>query len=555
MRSLKWIRAVAGTTAVVLVGALLAFNVTRDVSPKTDLIAGTDFTVTSAIKASPACSGGNVTLFPGLNRCLVYTVTNPLSDPVTVDSLTLSMDPAFSQPPSCPSSNLDLTNAGFSGSVVVPANGSTTVNASIKLSNTGSNQNACKNVTFHFLYSGHATYTHVYGTSTALTSSANPSSPAQTVTFTATVSPVGTPPSGPTGSVVFKDGSSTIACLSGSTSFNGSTATCKYAPTASGAHPISAVYSNSDGNFSGSTSNTVTQTVSAWATSSSLVSSLNPSVYGNSVTFTDTVTSAGGTPAGNVTFYDGAATLGTTSLNASGKAMFTTTTLTPGSHSIKAVYAGNGTYASGTSNTVSQVVNYTSTITGNQNGGLTVESGQAVNVTSTGKLNGGATVKSGGILFFNGGTANGGITVQSGGSLFVSGGSINGGITSTGAKDFTICGASINGGVSSSGATGFVLIGDGGDDGAPGCAANIISGNVTLTNNSASVELGGNTINGTVSLTGTTGTPPPPRPAKPQIEANKINGTLTCSGNNPAPTNDGKPNTGSGSRTGQCAGF
>lgn len=559
VRSLKRIRGMAGTTVVVLVGALLVFNVAQrviDPAPKTSLVAGADFVITGVVKAS-SCTGDPAPLYPGVSRCLVYTVDNQLTDPITVDALSLAMDPAFAEPAGCPSSNLDLTLTGFGGNLTVPAQTKGTVNETISLRNSGSDQYLCKNVQFHFRYSGHATYTHVYATNRSLVSSGSTSTLGQTVTFTATVTATGTPPNGPTGSVAFKDGATTIACESGSTTFNAGSATCKYTMNTTGTHLITAIYSNSDGNFTSGSSNIVSQQVNLKPTSSSLVSSLNPSVYGNNVSFTDTVTStAGGTPAGSITFMDGATTLGTGTLNGSGQAIYATTALSPGTHSITAVYAGNATYATSTSNTVPQVVNYSSTVSGSQNGGLVVGAGQAVNVTSAGKLNGGATVKSGGILFFNGGTANGGITVESGGSLYLNGGTINGGISATGAKALTVCGASsINGGLSSSGATGFVMIGDAGDDGSPACAANTFSGNVTLTNNTAGVELGGNTINGTVTLTGNTVVGVVGENAKPEVEANKINGTLACSSNTPAPWTDGKPNTGSGSRTGQCAGF
>jgi hypothetical protein len=38
-----------------------------------------------------------------------------------------------------------------------------------------------------------------------------------------------------------------------------------------------------------------------------------------------------------------------------------------------------------------------------------------------------------------------------------------------------------------------------------------------------------------------------------EIEANLVVGMLACSGNTPPPTNDGRPNTVIGIRTGQCA--
>jgi hypothetical protein len=97
------------------------------------------------------------------------------------------------------------------------------------------------------------------------------------------------------------------------------------------------------------------------------------------------------------------------------------------------------------------------------------------------------------------------------------------------------------------GSTGFVLIGD---DGAPGCGTSTISGPVTLTGNTAGIQLGGNTIHGPVTLTGNSG-----GTAAPGVEANQISGPLACSGNTPAPTDHSQPNTVSGPASGQCAGL
>jgi hypothetical protein len=92
-------------------------------------------------------------------------------------------------------------------------------------------------------------------------------------------------------------------------------------------------------------------------TSTSLSSSLNPSIFGQSVTFTATVkSSTTGTPSGTVTFKDGTTTLGAVALS-SGIAKFTTSTLTVGTHSITAVYGGDATFLPSTSAVLSQVVN------------------------------------------------------------------------------------------------------------------------------------------------------------------------------------------------------
>src|SRR5262249_27622306 len=93
-------------------------------------------------------------------------------------------------------------------------------------------------------------------TSTALTSSLNPSSGGQAVTLTATVSPVAPATGTPTGTVTFRDGTvaigtGTLAAVSASISVTFTTA---------GAHSLTAVY-NGDADFLGSTSAAVTQTV------------------------------------------------------------------------------------------------------------------------------------------------------------------------------------------------------------------------------------------------------------------------------------------------------
>ena len=107
-------------------------------------------------------------------------------------------------------------------------------------------------------------------------------------------------------------------------------------------------------------------TVSTGGASTSVVtSSGSPSTYGNSVTFTNTVTGSGGdgsAPSGTVTFYDGVTPIGTGTLIGSSGTVSTYTltinTLTAATHSITASYAGNASYdVSGTSGTLTQVVN------------------------------------------------------------------------------------------------------------------------------------------------------------------------------------------------------
>jgi LPXTG-site transpeptidase (sortase) family protein len=76
-----------------------------------------------------------------------------------------------------------------------------------------------------------------------------------------------------------------------------------------------------------------------------VVTSGSPSVIGNSVTFTATVTGGGATPTGNVAFYRSATYLGTSALDGAGVATYPTSALGLGAHTITAKYLGDSTYA------------------------------------------------------------------------------------------------------------------------------------------------------------------------------------------------------------------
>jgi hypothetical protein len=183
-------------------------------------------------------------------------------------------------------------------------------------------------------------------TSTALISSQNPSNVGQSVTFTATVtSGSGTP----TGTVTFKDGSSTI----GTGNLNASgVATMATTTLAGGTHSITAVYGG-DATLNGSTSSVLTQTVNKSTSSTVVTSSLNPSKRGQTVTFTATVTPSGAM--GSVGFYDGKKLLGSKTLSG-GVASFATSSLAAGSHSITAKYSGDANYNGSTSGVLTQTV-------------------------------------------------------------------------------------------------------------------------------------------------------------------------------------------------------
>ena len=82
------------------------------------------------------------------------------------------------------------------------------------------------------------------------------------------------------------------------------------------------------------------------ATAAALSSSTNPSNPGQSVTFTATITSIAGTPTGTVQFaVDGTNTGSPVSLNSSGVATFSTSSLSGGTHVITAAYSGDTNFA------------------------------------------------------------------------------------------------------------------------------------------------------------------------------------------------------------------
>lgn len=86
-------------------------------------------------------------------------------------------------------------------------------------------------------------------TATQVASSANPSAFGQPVTFSATVAPVSPGAGSPTGTVTFKDGTTTI----GTGTLSAEKATFTTASLSAGTHPITAVYGG-DSNFKGSAS-------------------------------------------------------------------------------------------------------------------------------------------------------------------------------------------------------------------------------------------------------------------------------------------------------------
>jgi sugar lactone lactonase YvrE len=203
--------------------------------------------------------------------------------------------------------------------------------------------------------------TVIEGTGVTLVSSQNPSTVGQSVTFTATVASGVAGGVIPDGTVTFEDGSAILVTVPVSAI---GTATYTTATLTNGLHPINATYNGDPTRqIQASVSNVVNQDVVVPSTVV-LVSNTNPSAFGNPVAFTATVTSSStSAPTGAVNFFDGATQIGTANLNAGGIAVFTSSTLAAGTHSITAVYAGDNFNGSSTSIAVPQLVKPAATAT------------------------------------------------------------------------------------------------------------------------------------------------------------------------------------------------
>src|SRR5205807_2082660 len=132
-----------------------------------------------------------------------------------------------------------------------------------------------------------------------------------------------------------------------------------------GSHTIIVSYSG-DTDFVASSGNK-TQVVNQAPTATGLAANLTPSVVGQGVTFTATISATGGgsgTPTGSVSFYDNSVApanlLDTQTLAGGAATSKSVTSLSLGAHTIVAAYAGDANYVTSTGN-VAQVVNQAST--------------------------------------------------------------------------------------------------------------------------------------------------------------------------------------------------
>jgi hypothetical protein len=284
------------------------------------------------------------------------------------------------------------------------------------------------------------TGTNAVATTTTLTSSPEGSDFGQPVVFTATVtSSNGAPPNGEEVAFETRKGALGIGTLS-----NGS-ASLTIADLPLGTSKVTAVYGG-DATFVGSTSNILEEGVFPAPTATTLDSSVNPSTYGQPVTFTAIVAaSGGGIPGGQVNFHDGAFLVH--GELEGGVATYTPHKLNVGTTAIIGDYDPDGRKGFiPSSNAVTQVVNQASTTATIFSSLNPSNTGQSLTFTATITGQFGGTV-AGKVTFMDGTTVLGTADISRGSAKYttkkLAAGSHNITATYGGSTDFTGSSASL----------------------------------------------------------------------------------------------------------------
>jgi large repetitive protein len=244
------------------------------------------------------------------------------------------------------------------------------------------------------------------GSATTLSTSAATVVYSQSVTITATVAAVAPGAGTPTGTVVFQINNGTTTnnvtepLMSGVATLGTTLAVGTYTITTSYA---------GDGNFTPSTGGPLSQTVTQGSSTTSLAALPSPAVFGQSVTFTATVAAVApsvGTPTSTVTFTIDGTAQAPVALNASGQAILTTAALAVGSHSVSAVYNGDGNFTGSSAAPIAEVINQAGSTTTLATTQANAPYGQATITATVAAVAPGAGTPTGTVTFLvNNGTA------------------------------------------------------------------------------------------------------------------------------------------------------
>jgi hypothetical protein len=256
------------------------------------------------------------------------------------------------------------------------------------------------------------TQTVLQGTTTTVASAPNPTVFGETVALTANVSANTAGVATPTGTVQFFSGSTSLGIVV----LSSGVATLDTTALATGSDSITAQYAGNS-TYAASTSAAITHTTNQASTTTALTASPSPSVLGQSVTLTATITPVSpgsGTPTGTVQFFNGTTSLGTATLSG-GVATLATTALTVGTDSLTAQYQGDTNFTGSTSTAVTQTVTQSGaavTLTVTKTNPVAFE---AVQFTATvASASSSTNTPTGTVLFFSDGTLIGSGILSSG---------------------------------------------------------------------------------------------------------------------------------------------
>jgi hypothetical protein len=354
------------------------------------------------------CGGGSVGTFSGSNN-IWYSAATPGSTAYATAVGTIE-DPLYVNPSNGAWTNYELQSsspAGGAGISVGPVE-------LAGISNTYLTWDFNKTVrpsppSIGALESG-GTSTTSSGDLVTIAASPNPATLGQSVTLTSTVGQ--TTASLPTGSINFMNGSVSL----GQASLDGAgTATLTLSSLSAGSYSIVGSYSGDAHYPKGQSAAASLQVLST--TTTSLVATPNPVTTGQALNLVATVSASGtASLSGTVNFMNGSTVLGSASVNSSGVATLSVTSLPAGTYSLTARYVGNSSFPASTSpaSSVTVTASTATTTTSLIASPNPVTVGQALNLVATVNASGTASL-SGTVNFMNGSTVLGSASVNSSG--------------------------------------------------------------------------------------------------------------------------------------------
>jgi hypothetical protein len=374
---------------------------------------------TTYLQSSGKLAGGQTVL-----KAMSTTIVSSSKDPVNLGqpvTFTATVSGVTGKP--TPTGTVQfLVDGAHLGAPVTLSGGSATSPATAFTLQTG-------NHPVKALYSGDTVYgasngelsggqTVTFPATTAIKSSANPSTYGQSVTFTAIVSGPAGAAAVPTGTVQFTvDGTSfgSAVTISGGHAVSPSTSSLSV-----GSHAVTAAYSGGAGYGASSGTLAGGQTVNKASSTTDLISSLNPANSGQPVTFTARVYGAGAVaPTGTVQFAVDGTNFGSPVTVSGGYAVSSaTSSLSVGNHAVTAAYSGDSSYSpsSGTlagGQTVKLAFSSTTNVTSSSNPSTY---GQSVSFTARVAAASGRPTPTGTVQFKVDGTNLGSAITLSGGS-------------------------------------------------------------------------------------------------------------------------------------------